>query len=348
VALCEQAGERWWLGLAHWIVGINAVILGDFEAALSAEAAALAVGAALGDRRIESYATWSTGWIHALTGAWEAGIDACRRGLGYASDPVNTAVALGHLGYVYLEMGDPVEARPLLAEAVARMREFQFRRLLGRFTTFLGEAELLAGRTAEARVLVEEGLRVSSEARYWYAVGWAQAALGKIARAEGQPGAAARHLVAARETFGRIHARFMTARTAVALAEVAQARGDAVAAAHHLQEAYAVFRALHVPRHQARVTELAAALGVTLSEEGPSGPIAVVRRGEDELYRTPSSGTGARGRRPSRRPPRRASGGGRCPPDGMRWVSSSPHDRSGRYLPHPPSPVVAAPVGGGS
>jgi tetratricopeptide (TPR) repeat protein len=224
--------------------------------------------------------------MHALTGAWEAGIDACRRGLGYASDPVNTAVALGHLGYVYLEMGDPVEARPLLAEAVARMREFQFRRLLGRFTTFLGEAELLAGRTAEARVLVEEGLRVSTEARYWYAAGWAQAALGKIARAEGQLDAAARHLVAARETFSRIHARFMIARTAMALAELAQARGDDAAAAHHLQEAYTIFRGLRVTRHQARVAELAATLGVTLSEEGRTGPLAVVRRGEDELYRT--------------------------------------------------------------
>jgi tetratricopeptide (TPR) repeat protein/MoxR-like ATPase len=286
VRLCEQAGERWWLGLAHWTVGINALIVGDFDAALAAEASALAVGEALGDRRIESYATWSTGWMHALTGAWEAGIDACRRGLGYASDPVNTAVALGHLGYVYLEMGDPTEARPLLAEAVTRMREFQFRRLLGRFTTFLGEAELLAGRTAEARLLVEEGLRVSTEARYWYAVGWAQAALGKIARAEGQLDAAVRHLVAARETFNRIHARFMIGRTAMALAELAQVRGDQVAAAHHLQEAYNVFRVLRVTRHLARVSELAGTLGVTLSDEGPTGPLAVVRRGEDELYRT--------------------------------------------------------------
>ncbi|MGH7322768.1 MAG: sigma 54-interacting transcriptional regulator, partial [Candidatus Rokuibacteriota bacterium] len=110
--LLERAGERWWLGLAHWIVGINFTILGAFGPALEAEARALAVGESLGDPRIQSYAIWSTGWIHALTGAWEAGIDACKQALGRAPDPVNTAVALGHLGYVYLEKGDAPAAIP--------------------------------------------------------------------------------------------------------------------------------------------------------------------------------------------------------------------------------------------
>jgi DNA-binding NtrC family response regulator/tetratricopeptide (TPR) repeat protein len=284
--LLAETGERWWLGLAHWIVGINCVIVGAFDAALAAQSQALAVGEALGDRRIQSYATWSTGWIHALTGSWEAGIDACKRGLGYSPDPVNTAVALGHLGYVYLEKGEPDEAIPLLSEAVARMREFQFLRLQGRFTTFLGEAHLLAGRRAEARELVEEGLRIATDAHYWYGLGWAQYALGRIARAEGRLAEAEQRLAEAQETFARIQARFLTGRTALTLAEVAVDRGDSAAAGRHVQAAYVIFRGLRVTRYVERAVELARGLSVTLSEEPPQQRLAVVRRGEEDLFET--------------------------------------------------------------
>jgi DNA-binding NtrC family response regulator/tetratricopeptide (TPR) repeat protein len=286
VELLEPADERWWLGLAHWIVGINYVIIGAFEAALAAEARALAVGEALGDPRIQSYATWSTGWIHALTGAWDAGIEACRRALGTAPDPVNTAVALGHLGYVHLEKRDAAQAIPLLEQAVAQIRQFGFRRLEGRFTTFLGEAYLLAGRLDEARERVSEGLRITSEVRYWYGLGWAQHALGNVARAAGDLTEAEINLAAARETFARIQARFMLGRTDLALAELAEARGDSGAAAHRLQDAYAIFRVLGVPSYVERAVGLAARLGVSLSEGATEPRVAIVRRGEEELFRT--------------------------------------------------------------
>jgi DNA-binding NtrC family response regulator/tetratricopeptide (TPR) repeat protein len=289
VELLEQTGERWWLGLAHWVVGINYVILGAFAHALAAQARALAVGEGLGDRRIQSYATWSTGWIHALAGAWEAGIEACQRALHDSPDPVNTAVAEGHLGYVYLEKGDAGEAVPLLERAVARMREFRFRRLQGRFTTFLGEAYLLAGRLAEARALVEEGLGITSEARYGYGLGWAQHALGKVALAAGDPEEAERHLAAARLTFARIHARFMVGRTALAQAEVAHARGDGPAARGYLEDAATIFGLLGVSRYVERAMSLADTLGVARPPApGPAALAlrrAIVRRGEEELFR---------------------------------------------------------------
>jgi tetratricopeptide (TPR) repeat protein len=289
VELLESAGERWWLGLAHWVVGINYVILGAFAHALAAQAEALAVGEALGDRRIQSYATWSTGWIHALAGAWEAGIEACRRALRDAPDPVNTAVAEGHLGYVYLEKGDAPEAAPLLERAVGRMREFRFRRLLGRFTTFLGEAYLLAGRREEARALVEEGLAISAEARYGYGLGWAQHALGRVALAAGDPAEADRHLATARQTFARIHARFMVGRTALTQAEIAHTRSDPAATAAYLADAALIFGLLGVSRYLARTTRLAEAYGVSSPPApGPAplaGQRAIVRRGDEELFR---------------------------------------------------------------
>ncbi|MBI4561728.1 MAG: AAA family ATPase, partial [Candidatus Rokubacteria bacterium] len=248
VELLERAGERWWLGLAHWVVGINYVVIGAFQPALEAEARALAVGEAVGDPRLQSYAAWSSGWIHALTGEPEAGIEACKLALSRSPDPVNTAVVLGHLGYAYLEQGDLARAIPLLEQSVAEMRRFRFQRLLGRFITFLGEAHLMNGQRDKAHALVSQGLEITKEAKYWYGVGWAQLALGRILQASGFFALAEGHLGAALETFASIKARFMTARTRLALAELAHARENREAASTHLREAHQLFTALQVPR----------------------------------------------------------------------------------------------------
>jgi tetratricopeptide (TPR) repeat protein len=262
--LLERAGERWWLGLAHWVVGINYVIIGDFERALEAEARARAVGEALGDPRLQSYAAWSSGWIHALTGEWEAGIEACRRGLGRSLDPVNTAVVLGHLGYAYVEKGDPAEAVPMLEQAVQEMRRFRFRRLQGRFMTFLGEAYLGNGEFEKARELASQGLEITRGARYRYGVGWAHLALGRIAQACGALSEADRHLAQALELLGSVQAHFMVGRTHLALAELAQAQRNPEAATAHLKEAHRVFMTLRVPKYAERTARLASELGVSL------------------------------------------------------------------------------------
>jgi DNA-binding NtrC family response regulator/tetratricopeptide (TPR) repeat protein len=284
VDLLDRAGESWWLGLAHWIVGINNIILGAFDAALEAEARAQAVGEALGDPRIQSYATWSRGWIHALTGAFEAGIEACREALSRSTDPVNHAVTLGHLGYVYLEKQEAGEALPLLAEAVAAVGEFGFRRLLGRFTTFLGEAYLLDGQIDRAHDLVHQGAEITREVGYAYGYGWAQEALGRIAHTRGDLEEAESCFRGALETFVRTHARFMVARTRLDLAELARARGDRDAAVSHLREAHSLFATLRVQRDAARVQRLAQELDMSLADEPVPPYLAVVRRGETEIF----------------------------------------------------------------
>src|SRR4029453_11297863 len=117
-----------------------------FEEALEAERRALATGDAIGDPRIRSYATWMIGWIHALRDEWDLAIGACRRGLEMSPDPVNSTIVRGHLGYAFFGKGDLPRAPPLLEQSVAEMGRFGFRRLEARFLTFLGEAELAAGR----------------------------------------------------------------------------------------------------------------------------------------------------------------------------------------------------------
>ena len=264
VGLLEQAGERWWLGLAHWVVGINFIVFGEFGPALEAGARAQAIGEAIGDPRIQSYATWITGWIHALKGDHEAGIDACKRGLGHSPDPVNTAVALGDLGYAYLE-GDQVgEAVPLLEQSLAQIGRFGFRPLQGRFATFLGEAYLLTGQIEKARTLVTQGLQISREAKYPYGTAWAQLALGRIAQAAGSLLEAEATLKEALHGFATMGARFMLGRTHLAMAELALARANRDAVGTHLTQAHHLFHTLRIPKYVERTERFAQQLGIPI------------------------------------------------------------------------------------
>ncbi len=264
VDLLEHAGDRWWLGLAHWVVGINHIAIGDLAPALRAQHQALAVGEAMGDPRLQSYATWSAGWIQALAGDPDAGIEACRRALDRAIDPLNTAVALGHLGYVHVERGDAVEAIPLLEQSLAQVRQFRFRRLEGRFATFLGEAYLASGQLGKARELLEQGLEITREADYRYGVAWARQALGRLAWREGRLADAELQLSEALRAFDALQARLMAGRSHLALAEVTHARGQAGAAAAHLRAAHDLFRALSVERYAARAATRLRELGISL------------------------------------------------------------------------------------
>ena len=77
----------------------------------------------------------------------------------------------------------------------------------------------------------------------------------------------------------------MVARTRLSLAAVARARSDLVAAAGHLVEADALFRVLRVPYWAERATALAREWDVSLGED-PRPAVAVVRRGEADLFQT--------------------------------------------------------------
>src|SRR5262249_2718103 len=144
VSLLEHTAEHWWLGQSHWVVGLNYYFMGEFVQALAATAQIQSIGEALGDPRLQSYAAWTTGWIEATQGEWQAGLEACQRSLERAPDPLNTGVTLGFMGYAYLEKGDSLAAIATLEQAVQYMHQFRFRQLQGFFMTFLGEAYLLS------------------------------------------------------------------------------------------------------------------------------------------------------------------------------------------------------------
>jgi tetratricopeptide (TPR) repeat protein len=274
VACLERTGERWWLGMAQWIVGIHYITLGRFDEALDAEGRALATGDAIGDPRIRSYATWMIGWIHALHGESDAAIDACQRGLEMSPDPVNSTIVRGHLGYAFFEQGDLARALPLLERSVTEIGQFGFRRLEARFLTFLGEAELAAGRPDRARELVTRSLVIARDVRYPYGFGWAALALGRIHLASGALADAAASFEEALHTFEPMGARFMIGRTQLAVAELAARREDREATVRALTEAHRIFTALGVRRHRERAEELARRVGAGLPSpcvEGKAG-----------------------------------------------------------------------------
>ncbi len=270
VALLERTERGWWLGQAHWLVGLNYTQLGEFESALEALARAHAVGEAMADPRLGTFVAWVRGIIYAAMGDWEAGIEACQRGLERSPDPLNTAIALGWLGYAYLEKGDAAEAIPRLEEAIQQVGQFGFRQFQGWFMIFLAEARRLNGQIEEGLELAIKGLEISSKAKFSAGVGWAHHALGRLALAKGVLLDAESHLNQARETFTFVQSRYELGRTHLDLAALARAQGNREAVATHLRAAHQLFTVLKVPRYIEKTEQLAKEFGVAPLGRSPS------------------------------------------------------------------------------
>jgi tetratricopeptide (TPR) repeat protein len=270
IAALRGIGEDYRLGMAHFVLALNAHSLGRFDDAVEAAARAGAIGAALADRRLQTFAAWTTGWVEATRGAWDAGIAACQRALEMSSDPLNTAFALGWLGYAYLEQGDAPAAIPWLEQARQHLHQFGYRRLEGLYTTLLGEAHLLCGHDDTARHLVQQGLEIAGETPYRTGTAWAQRALGHVAQADGDCAAAAHWLSEALSTFTAMQADFEVGRTHLALAKLAQRQDNRAEVILHLSEAHHLFTTLDVPVYVERTTQYASGLGLTFAEPSAS------------------------------------------------------------------------------
>jgi tetratricopeptide (TPR) repeat protein len=268
VDLLERSADRWWQGQAYWVAGFHHYVLGQFGEAFSMMEKAEAVWRALQDPRLDP--SWSTGYFHASLGEWERGIEECKGGLERAQDPLNTAAALGFLGYAWLEKGDLARATEALEDSVARLRRAGMKQLLGWFSAFLAEARLLSGRPDEARELAREALAVTEEVRFRYGSGMAQRALGRIARAAGDREEAERWLREALESFSAIEAPFEIARTRLDLALVAGAGSEAAAA--QLGEARRLFAELGLPVYVEKAERLAGELAAPATPERSAGP----------------------------------------------------------------------------
>ncbi|HEV7518585.1 MAG TPA: hypothetical protein VGR07_20005, partial [Thermoanaerobaculia bacterium] len=270
IVLLERSGEPWWQGQAYWVAGFHHYALGRLEAGLQAMSRAHAIGEALGDHRLDT--SWSTGYFYASTGDVERGIEECRGGLARAQDPLNTAAALGFLGYAYLEKGDVPRAKETLQQAVQLLQQTGFQPLLGWFSAFLAEADLADGLPDEARELALQALEVTAEAQFRYGVGLAQRALGRIARGSHDLSMAEARLREALATFATLEVPLEIARTHLDLAELAHAQGASAAAASEIDLAHRGFVELGLRRYQERVARLSAELALPLSPAAALSP----------------------------------------------------------------------------
>ncbi|HKH46709.1 MAG TPA: adenylate/guanylate cyclase domain-containing protein [Thermoanaerobaculia bacterium] len=263
VELLDRSGERWWAGQAHWVAGFHHFLLGQFDAALESMERAHEIWKALADPRLDP--SWSTGYFYASLGDWERGIAECQGGLARAQDPLNTSAGLGFLGYAYLEKGDFPRAVETLEDSVGRLRGTGMQQLLGWFSAYLGEAYLGLYRFEEARTAALEAVEATQEVKFWYGIGLAQRAVGRIAAAKGGQDdldEAAERLGKALDGFLELEVPFEVARTRLDLAALAEARGLKQEGFEQLRQARAAFLALKVPRYAEQAQALAARLGI--------------------------------------------------------------------------------------
>lgn len=230
--------------------------------ALEAEAQTRAIGETISDPRIQTYGTFTTGWITAMIGDWNTAIDVCQRSLQGAPDPASTAYASAFLGYAYLEQGNAAQALPLLDQAVQRFAQFRFPQFEGWFTALLAEAHRCSGQLEAARELAQRALEIVRSVPYWFGVGWAQRSLGRIAQAAGAPANAEALLQEAVETFAAMPAPFELGRTRLDLAVLAHSQDRQETAGTHLSEAHTLFRKLKVPQYVERTEQLAYEYGI--------------------------------------------------------------------------------------
>jgi tetratricopeptide (TPR) repeat protein len=167
VDLLERTGERYWLGLTHWVQGINYALIGSFEAALDEEAKCGEIGSEIGSTRLETYAAWANGAIRAFMGEAEAGIESCLRSLERSPDPFNTATALGWLGYAYVENGEPAQAISHLQKAIELVTRFGHRYTQVLYASYLSEALFLTG-APRGLAGCGEALELATGAKFQY------------------------------------------------------------------------------------------------------------------------------------------------------------------------------------
>jgi DNA-binding SARP family transcriptional activator len=261
-ALLDRGGERWWLAMVRFYTAMNAISSGRFAEARATLGRMRAVGEAIADNRLQSYATWATGWCEALEGRAADATASCRRAIDLTTDPVSAAYASAFLGYAQLEAGDGAAAAPPLAEAVDQFARFGFRAFEAWFLALLAEARRRGGHLAAAVEAAHRGEALAREAGYPFAAACARRVLGRVAAAEGARDDATRWLHEALAGFRAVDAEFEAARTRLDLADLAWARPDAALARAHAGAARDAFRALDLPGHAAAAEAL---------HEGPGG-----------------------------------------------------------------------------
>ncbi len=218
-ALLAGGRDVEWLFYAHLYEAVNAIQLGELDRAHEVNRIAMSLAERAGSARLQTFAAWSTGWAEAARGEPVAAVEACRRAVSLAPDPLGVANALGFLGYAYLRGGDPSGARDALTEAVARSAEFGLRPQQGWFNAWLAEAHLALDDVDHAGELAASAIEIGRQVAFPYGIGVALRAAGRVALGRGDVDAARTALAEALAMFRAIPARYEIAVTEAVMKE---------------------------------------------------------------------------------------------------------------------------------
>ena len=280
VALLERTEERWWLGQSYLSLALNLYHIGDFTPALEALEQTRAIGEAIGDTRLQSQAVGNMSRVHSLRGEHETGLALAQRGLELAPDPVSRALGLVHMALAEWENGDSKQAIPVLEKALAQTQflrgrgGYVSRQVDALLTSGLSEMHLHAGDLSQATQLAQKAQSTAAEIKWPVAMGYAERALGAIARTQGDFAQARSYFSRSVKIFAGADTRFQAARARLLLAEALHAGGEQTSASFQLKEARDAFRLLRVPLYVERAERLAKDLGLALDDFVPPAPPA--------------------------------------------------------------------------
>ena len=199
---------------------------GDFELALGQLTRAREIGETLGDRRLEGYADFLSGWFRTTRGEWEAGIRDCTRSLERSPDPLSRSLSLCILGFAHREKGDIDRAIEFIGRAIEEQTAFSYTRNTGMLQVWISEAHLSAGRIEEARRDLRHALDAGEQMGTRLVQAAARRALGRIALSTDDLAQAGECFADALARFDAMGARFEVGLTHLLLAELGGRRGD--------------------------------------------------------------------------------------------------------------------------
>jgi tetratricopeptide (TPR) repeat protein len=266
--LLGRTGDRWWEAHCHCFLSLALCHAGEFEEALASTRRGQAIGEAMGDMRLQSYAAWNIGLIEATRLETARSIPECRRSLEISPDPLNSAFASGSLGLALYEHGEPETALAWLERSSGALYAFGVRRTAAWMHGYLAEACLRAGHIARSEEQGCEALATAREVGHPWAIGVALRTLGRAALAGGHVEAAHGRLTEARETFESYGGGFDVAVTRMDLARCAQLRGSPADAHAELEAARAALSGIPAPRWLERLERLARDLGMDTTAPG--------------------------------------------------------------------------------
>jgi DNA-binding SARP family transcriptional activator len=230
--------------------------LGRFDAATAAIEEALGIAVSLQHSTTLLVARFDGGHVLLCRGDFDDAVpllDACFDDLQAAGHSGFASGAAGMLGYARAMTGDPGDGVTLIRESIAHAAQGR-RTREALFTTYLGEALLLAGQRDEASNVAARALTMSVERGERGTEARARYVRGLVAAKSGEGGGSAaqrdfRDALALAEELGM---RPLVALCDLALARLARQRHDRPAHEEHLATAATMFRELGMPFWQAR------------------------------------------------------------------------------------------------